>query len=190
MSRLFCGLLLRPQRSTSLSQCPFFNSRRSKRTPAPSGTNHGAAPPSVLSARKALVLPGAQSGSGHATSGCLVTLGLRAGRGAVLCRLLRDLQRPRGAEVQPQLLPSLPAAVLEQEEGAARVSHLQEEVFSDRTHGEPGAEERGRHLPEGAGDQGGGCHSAGEGTGVRGAGGVGGRDVRRARGSSQTLLPG
>lgn len=190
MSRLLCGLPLRPPRSASLSRRTFFNSRGSQRTPLPSGTKHGAAPPSVLSAGKALVLPDSESGSGHATSGRLVTLGLRAGRGAVLCRLLRDLQRPRGAEVQPQLLPSLPAAVLEQEEGAARVSHLQEEVLSDRTHGEPGAEERGRHLPEGAGDQDGRGHSAGEGTGVRGAGGAGGRDVCGARGSSQTLLPG
>lgn len=152
--------------------------------------DHGAAPPCLLSAWKALVLPESQGGFSHATSGCLLTPGLHAGRGVVLPHLLRDLQGPRGAEVQPQLLPVLPAAVLEQEESAARVSRVQEEVFPDGTHGEPGAKECGRHLPKGPGEKDGCSRSSGWSSSLWGATGVGGCDVWHTQGSPQTLLSG
>ena len=73
------------------------------------------------------------------------------------------------------------------------MSHLQEEVLPDGAHGQPGAEERGRHLPEGAGAHGwsrGRSRSRGRGRGAGGAGCYNGGEVRHTRGSPQTLLSG
>lgn len=102
--------------------------------------------------------------------------------------MLRDLPRAGGAQVQPQFLPGLPAAVLEQEEGQAGVSRLQEEVLPDTAHGESGPEERGRHFPEGAGAQD--RRRRVRGWWAGGGGGGGGGEVHDARGSCEALLSG
>lgn len=90
--------------------------------------------------------------------------------------------------MQPQLLPRLFAEVLEQEESQARVSVLPEEVLPDGAHGQLGPEERGRHLPEGAGEHVGLSLDRRRRDGGRERGRRG--QVCDARGGVQALLPG
>lgn len=103
---------------------PQKNHSFKKAAPLPTGSCHGAAPTCFLSAWKTFLLPESQVSVSPATSGRFLAVRLHAGRRAVLSSVLWDLQGPRGAQVQPQLLPSLSAAVLEQEEGQAWVSCL------------------------------------------------------------------
>lgn len=174
------GAYLGPNRALSAT----IAARKGATSP-PTGTHHVVAPSCLLSAWKTFLLPESQGSLSHATAGFFLAVRFHAGRGAVLSHLLWDLQGPRGSEVQPQFLPGLSATVLEQEGGQARVSHLQEEVLPDGAHGEPGTEECGRHLLEGAGAKDGQRYSMG-----RGASRGGGGDVHHTRGSSEALLSG
>lgn len=97
---------------------------------------------SFLSARERRPDPEPQSDRGGAAPSTDLELTFSRGGPAVVSCVLRDLRRPRGPALQPQLLSHLPEPVLEQEDGQARVSCVQEEVLAYGAHRQPRAEER------------------------------------------------